>query len=294
MTRSSTRDTRRKTGIYRGGKDDVPIPGRARVVMVHDASRPIGRAVALALADRGQCVLACGEDGMMLADLPRETALGGVVEVSSARPGERVTRALSLFGRVDAVVAVAELEALHLFGRFGDQAAVTALELGLVAPMHFVQEASSQLTLKRRGRIVFVNALPALPLAAPAAAARAGIDGLAESLRLELLPVGIAVIVVAPEIAAPPPPSPTPRDALEAALAAMPAQSPELALAGPLRALVDQASTHAAIAAATVQALLEERPKPRLVVRAERRWSMISRNARAGLERAAAKPSKTR
>src|SRR5690606_30098742 len=51
------RDPRRKTGIYRGGLDDAPISTRAKVVVVHDASRPIARAVALALADRGQCVL---------------------------------------------------------------------------------------------------------------------------------------------------------------------------------------------------------------------------------------------
>src|SRR5690349_8785375 len=112
------RDPRRKTGIYRGGLDDAPISTRAKVVVVHDASRPIARAVALGLADRGECVLACGSDALSLSDMPRETAPGGLVEVTAAPPNERLAKALALFGRVDAIVVVAELDPSLLFGPF--------------------------------------------------------------------------------------------------------------------------------------------------------------------------------
>ncbi len=262
------RDPRRKTGIYRGGLDDAPISTRAKVVVVHDASRPIARAVALALADRGECVLACGSDPFALTDLPRETAPGGLVEVTAVPAGQRLTRAMSLFGRVDAIVAVAELEPELLFGAFEEADPDALISAALTSPLSFVNELVPPLTQNKGGRIIFVNALPALPFAAAAAAARAGIDGVAEALRLELAPSHIEVIVIAPELAAPQAPSLTPLDALEQALLRLPADSPQHALAGPLRALLGRAATHEAIAAETASALSTARPKPRIVVRA--------------------------
>lgn len=261
-------DQRRKTGIYRGGLDDAPISTRAKVVVVYDASRPIARAVALALADRGECVLACGSDGSALLDLPRETAPGGLVEATPAPPGERLSRALTLFGRVDTVVAVAELEPSLLFGPFEAIDPLPALMRALADPLAFVNELVQPLTHQRAGRVVFVNALPGLPFAATAAAARAAIDGLADALRLELAPAGVEVVVVAPELAVPPPPATTPLDGLARALERLPAEAPQHALAAPLRTLIAHAATHAAIASEAVTAVQAARPKPRLPVRA--------------------------
>lgn len=280
-----SRDVRKKTGIYRGGLDDAPISTRAKVVVVHDASRPIARAVALALADRGECVLACGSDGSALLDLPRETAPGGLVEATPAPPGERLTRALGLFGRVDTVVAVAELEPSLVFGPFESVDPIPALWRALADPIAFVNELMQPLTHHRAGRIVFVNALPGLPFAATAAAARAAIDGLAEALRLELAPAGVEVVVVAPELAVPPPPAPTPLDGLAQALDRLPPDAPQQALATPLRNLISHAATHAAIAAEAVAAVKAARPKPRVAVRATGR--LQSARAVRALEREA-------
>lgn len=282
---------RRKTGIYRGGLDDAPIPARARVVLVHDASRPIARAVALALADRGEVVLACGSDVFALADLPRETAPGGVVEATAAPPGQRLARALSLFGRVDAVVAVAELEPELLFAPFQSADPTLSITTALLGPLGFVYEVLPQLP-SGQGRVLFVNTLPALPLATAAATARAGIDGAAEALRLELAPNGIEVVVVAPEVVAPPPPLPTPLDALEHALARLPADSPLQALAAPLRAMLASAATHEAIARETALALSAARSKPRVAVRSGSRLQAV-RAARA-LEREASRARRSR
>lgn len=280
---------RRKTGIYRGGLDDAPIPTRARVVMVHDASRPIARAVALALADRGEVVLACGGDAFALTDLPRETAPGGVVEATAAPAGHRLARAMALFGRVDAIVAVAELEPERLFGRFESTDPALSVTTALLGPLGFVHEAMRELP-SGTGRVLLVNALPALPLATAAAAARAGIDGFADALRLELAPAGIEVIVIAPELAAPPPPLPTPLDALEHALLRLPADCPQQALAAPLRALLAHAATHEAIARETAEALAASRPKARVPVRSGSRLQ-AARASRA-LEREATRARK--
>ncbi len=261
------RDPRRKTGIYRGGLDDAPISTRAKVVVVHDASRPIARAVALALADRGQCVLACGSDVFALTDLPRETAPGGLIEASAVPRGERLGRAMTLFGRVDAVVSVAEVAPELLFGPFERASLDAVLQMALTAPLAFAHELVPQLARQRAGRLVFVNALPGLPFAAVAATARAGIDGAAEALRLELAPLGVEVIVVAPELAAAPPPHPSPLDGLEHALAELPPDAPQAALGAPLRTLIERAASHDAIAAETATALVQARTKPRVTVR---------------------------
>ena len=285
------RDPRRKTGIYRGGLDDAPISTRAKVVVVHDAARPIARAVALALADRGQAVLACGSDPFAMTDLPRETAPGGIVEASAAPPGQRLSRALSLFGRVDAIVVVAELEPELLFGPFeaSNPEAIIANALG--SPLSFVNELMGPLTHHRKGRIIFVNALPALPFAAAAAAARAAIDGLAEALRLELAASNIEVVVVSPELASPPAPLQTPLAALEQALSRLPAESPQHALAAPLRSLLARAATHAAIATEAANALLAPRPKPRITVRSGGLLTGV--RATRALEREATRARKT-
>jgi NAD(P)-dependent dehydrogenase (short-subunit alcohol dehydrogenase family) len=134
--------------------------------------------------------------------------------------------------------------------------------------------------------VIFVNALPGLPLAAVAAAARAGIDGAAEALRLELAPSGVEVLVVATELAVPPTPQASPLDAFEMALAQMPPDAPQLVLADPLRALLDRAATHDAIAAEVASTLLASRPKARVTVRG--RGRLLGARAIRALERAAA------
>jgi NAD(P)-dependent dehydrogenase (short-subunit alcohol dehydrogenase family) len=281
------REEKRKTGIYRGGLDDAPISARARVVVVHDCARPIARAIALHLADRGQCVLACGSDPLALHDLPRETALGGVIEVSSAAYAKRRARALELFGRVDAVVAVAECRPELTWGPFEGDDPAAPLDEALLGPTRFASELSGALTSAGAGRLVLVNTLPGLPFGAAAAAARGGFLALSEALRVELAPLGVEVLLVTTELALAPPPTPTPLEALEQALARLGPGRPRQALAGPLRTLLARAASHASIAKATVDAILAPRPKATIHVRAAGR--LVTVRASRALRRVATK-----
>lgn len=276
------RPARTKTGIYRGGSDDAPISPKARVVAVHDASRPIGRAIALHLADRGQAVLAVGSDAALLADLPRETAMGGLIEITTALPGERRDRVFSLFGRLDACVAVAEAEAFAIWGPFEQRDPSAALVGGLFGPTVFTQEMVGGLIGhgERAGRVILVNTLPGLPFGAATAAARAGLDGLCAALRLELAVLGLDVIEVAAELVVAPPPAPSPTETLEQALLALPDGAPRRVLAPPLNALLKRAASHRQITELVESALLDPKPKDRYVARVGGRLTGV-RAARA-------------
>ncbi len=280
-------EDKRKTGIYRGGLDDAPIPTKAKVVVVHDCAEPIARAIALRLADRGQCVLACGDDALRLQDLPRETALGGLVEISSAPRGKRKDRALTLFGRVDAVISVAECPQELVWGPFEAEDPAAALQRALIRPTQFTSELAEALTTARKGRLVMVNTLPGLPFGAATAAARGGFEALADALRLELGPLGVEVLSISTALAVGPPPTPSPLEALEKALDRLGPGRPRQALGGPLRALLARAATHANLADATVEALLSPKPRARVEVRATPR--LLAVRASRALQKAALK-----
>lgn len=79
-----------------------------KVAIVVDGGAPIGRAVALALAARGSCVVVAGPNERALGETVGEIAFGGgkgrhVV----GGEAEASSRALEVFGAVDAVVRVA-------------------------------------------------------------------------------------------------------------------------------------------------------------------------------------------
>lgn len=274
------RHVRTKTGIYRGGNDDAPISSKARVVAVHDASCPMGRAIALHLADRGQVVLACGSEAEALADLPRETAMGGLIETTTAPPGQRKDRAFELFGRLDACVAVAEAQVATIWGPFEQRDPSAALVTGLFGPTVFAQEMASGLVFNadRRGRLILVNALPGLPFGAATAAARAGLLGLHDALSIELAVLGLHVVLVGAELVTAPPPAPTPTEMLERALAALPDGAPRKLLAPHLKALLSRAASYAQVAALVEEALTDPKPKDRYLARVGGRLTGVRAN----------------
>ncbi|MFO0748743.1 MAG: hypothetical protein U1F43_24230 [Myxococcota bacterium] len=237
---------------------DPPL-ARSRVVLVGDASEPVGRAIALLLAERGHTVLAVGQDATAMADLPRETMLGGILEVTTVAAGQRAARARALFGRLDAVVATTSALA---FGALDDATIAERLS-PLARTLALVAEARAEL---RGGRVLLVTTLPSLPLALPAAAMRAALAGIADPLRLELRELGTLVITVATDLVRTPAPHAGASDLLERALAARPS-----ALAVPLRAAVRALSRRAplpaAVAEVVLRALVAPRPKPRYVLR---------------------------
>jgi NAD(P)-dependent dehydrogenase (short-subunit alcohol dehydrogenase family) len=171
-------------------------------VLVTGASSGIGAATVEVLLARGFRVWAGVRDG---AALERLRALGDrctplLLDVTDAAQiaaaAERIEADGGLYGLVNnAGIAVGgPLEAIPL------DTLRRQLEVNVIAPVALVQ---AMLPLLRRalGRIVMISSVGgrvALPFVGPYAASKHALEALSDSLRAELLPSGVDVIVVEP------------------------------------------------------------------------------------------------
>jgi short-subunit dehydrogenase len=177
------------------------------VALVTGASSGIGRASAVALAERGAKVLLHGRDAAALAELSTRTGGTALVE-DLAEPGaaQRLAdRALAAEGRVDILVANAGS------GHAGD---LSTMERSMIAPLVAVNvTAPIELTrallpamlARGAGRLVYVTSIAGrtgVAGEAVYAATKAGLDAFAESLRLELRGTGLTVGVLVPGVVA--------------------------------------------------------------------------------------------
>lgn len=250
--------------------EDHPLaPKRARVVLVHDAGLPIGRTLALHLADRGHVVLATSELPETLADLPRETAMGGLIETWAGPIETRARRAVALFGRLDG------LALCHERWAFGAIAAQPRPGAAIDATLASVGDALPYLAMRPGARVALIAALPDHPFAASALIERGALRGLAKALATELDPTRIAVTLVLANIVRAAPAGASHTERLDQALETLADASKRSALDGPLRAslraLARGAPTAILLAQAAANALLTAKPKSVVVVRARRK-----------------------
>jgi 3-oxoacyl-[acyl-carrier protein] reductase len=180
-----------------------------RVALVTGASRNIGRAIALALAEGGASVLAhAGSD----AEAVRETAeliraVGGCAETATGdlaepeTPAQLVEAALAAFGSLDIVVANAAIrpEAKVEDISYAEWRRVMAISLDSVFLL--AQAALPALRRSDQAAIVAIGGLTGHSGAAHRAhviAAKAGVAGLVKALAHDLAPDNITVNCVAP------------------------------------------------------------------------------------------------
>jgi NAD(P)-dependent dehydrogenase (short-subunit alcohol dehydrogenase family) len=167
-------------------------------VLITGASRGIGRAAVHRLAGKGWDVLAGvrrPEDGEALRGERIAPVLLDVTDAAAIAALDG-----SLPERLDAVVNNAgiaiggPLEALPV-----DEVR-RQLEVNLVGPLAVTQAVLPRLRAAR-GRVVFVSSLSgrvATPMTGAYNASKFGLEGLADTLRMELRPWGIAVVLVEP------------------------------------------------------------------------------------------------
>ena len=187
-----------------------PRPRRRRLAdkgaIVTGASSGVGRAVALELSRRGVHVLATARRGTRLDELVAQGGHGPTAPIQACAgdicdPAFRtrlVAEAVERLGGVDLVVAAAGGGAI---GRFRDGTPETLagiFDLDLVAPAELVRTALPVIERGRDPAIVLVGSilgLHPLPLHAEYCAAKAALRSLAGSLRAELAPTGIDVML---------------------------------------------------------------------------------------------------
>ncbi|MBN1343604.1 MAG: SDR family NAD(P)-dependent oxidoreductase [Phycisphaerae bacterium] len=201
---TGTEDSIRSLSMYRhlrleGGYFD------GKVALVTGGSRGVGFATARALALAGAKVVitARGETRLQEAK-DRIERLGGAVvavagDVASAPDAERMIRsAVDHFGRLDIVINNAGLSMRGQFAELCPEVCRQVTATNLIGCLN-VSQASIGHLIDSKGQLVFISSIAGLfglPGASVYCATKKALTGLAESLRIELIPKGVHVGVV--------------------------------------------------------------------------------------------------
>ena len=172
----------------------------SRTVLVTGTSTGIGRATALHLAHAGFDVVAGvrrAADGEAVRSLAPERIRFVELDVSSPEQVSDVVSGLpSLYGLVNNAGVTVQGPVEHVpVDEFRRQ-----LEVNVVGPFALTR-ACLPLLRASRGRVVMVSSIGgrmALPFLSPYNASKFALEGLSDSLRMELRPLGVGVSVIEP------------------------------------------------------------------------------------------------
>lgn len=254
-------------------------PPRGRLaILVTDADKPIARATALHLADRGNCVLATAPSVQGLEDLPRETAAGGVIDVGRLALGDgpscerALDRVEALYGQLDALVVGATSTTFGPLEDVNDVHVREVFERNVFAPMTLLRAGVPRLRARGGGTIICVGSVVgrlALPLSSLLSASHHALKGICDALRLELRAFGIHVILVEPGVVRAGS-GQSPLERLQQGFEALPTGSPYRPLAAALvdafREVARDAAEPEAVARTIHRALTAKVPRPRYTV----------------------------
>lgn len=174
-----------------------------QVVLITGASAGIGTALAIRSAARGARVLVHGRDRdrtAAVADRCGGTALVADLTVPAER-ARLVERATAVHGRLDVLINNAGLGWSGPMDAMPPATERAVIELDLSAPIELTRLALPQMIDRHHGWIGFVSSIAGrtgVAGEAVYAAAKAGLDGFAESLRAEAGGTGIGISVVIP------------------------------------------------------------------------------------------------
>lgn len=178
-----------------------------RVAVVTGASRGLGAAIALGLAEAGADVAAVASSEQVEETRERVAALGRratAIRLDLARPGAAeavMTAALAAFGRVDILVngagVIRRAPALEVTEADWD----AVINLNQRAVFFLSQAAARDMATRKKGKIITIASLLSFQggILVPAyAASKAAVAGLTKALANEWAPMGIGVNAIAP------------------------------------------------------------------------------------------------
>ena len=173
-----------------------------RKALLTGATGGLGRAIALALSERGAAVILSGRKAEALEALAAELPGEGhrVVSTDLSQPGTAEALAAEA-GPVDVLVANAGLPGTGRLPEFSADELTGTLRVNLEAPMLLARAVEAGMVERGSGHMVFIASLSgksATPLSSVYNATKFGLRGFALGLRADLDPLGIGVSIVSP------------------------------------------------------------------------------------------------
>src|SRR5439155_25737995 len=178
-----------------------------RVALLTGAGRGIGAATARRLASEGAAVAVADIDDEPAAEVVAEVEKAGgrglalACDVTRREAVEAMfERAVAGFGRVDILVACAGIIRDNLIHRMTDGDWDAVIDTHLKGTFLCAQAAQRQMVPNRYGKMVFLSSTSALGYRGQTnySTAKAGLQGMASTLAIELGPFNINVNAVAP------------------------------------------------------------------------------------------------
>ena len=166
-----------------------------QVIVVIGASSGIGRATVVEAVKRGARVLACARGAEALSTLAGDVSDPGRLDTmvaDAADPGSMAAvaaRAVERFGRIDTWAHVAGVVEYARFEDHTPEEFRQVVEVDLLGPVHGAMAALPHLRREGRGAYVVVSselAKRSFPLTSAYSAAKHGVNGFVEALRVEL------------------------------------------------------------------------------------------------------------
>ncbi len=186
-------------------------PISQQVVVVVGASSGIGRETALKFAQRGAKVVVSARSQPGIDSLVDEIksftgeAIGILADVSDFNQVKAIAdKAVEQYGRIDSWVHNAAVELYASFEQTTPEEFKRVIDVNLMGQAYGAMAALPHIKREGRGALIHVSSIEArrsLPLQSAYAAAKHGIDGFLESLRVELqhekLPISITNVMPA-------------------------------------------------------------------------------------------------
>jgi short-subunit dehydrogenase len=175
------------------------------VVVVTGAGSGIGRATALALAERGASVVSVDRDGEAIDKLTATTGgLAITIDISDPAHGDAVVAAaLERFGRVDAVIANAGVGYVGDFATMPPELITPLVEINFRGPMLLTRAALPSMVSQGSGALVYTTSIAGgvpVPTEAAYCLSKSALETFADALREELRPTGIVVTTIRPGV----------------------------------------------------------------------------------------------